>query len=225
MNIDWNRPANSAITVLPRIAITEYNSWFTDYSTFATVPQPGTNRSKLDPIREVILNQLIYRNFGTHESIVGTFATNQNTGRTRNSPVDSGVRWFELRRSGTGNWALHQEGTFSPGDTSTHHLIGVAAMDKFGNIGMGYNVTKTSSPTVFASLRYTGRTASAPLGVMSLGETTVAAGAAAETSGRWGDYYQMTVDPVDDCTFWFVGMYRPSGGWQTRIQDFKFPGC
>jgi hypothetical protein len=54
---------------------------------------------------------------------------------------DSGVRWFELRRSGTGNWALHQEGTFSPGDTSTHHLIGVAAMDKFGNIGMGYNVT------------------------------------------------------------------------------------
>jgi hypothetical protein len=46
-----------------------------------------------------------------------------------------------------------------------------------------------------------------------------------ESSGRWGDYYQMTVDPVDDCTFWFVGMYRPSGGWQTRIQDFKFPGC
>ncbi|MFZ5635757.1 MAG: hypothetical protein ACOY82_04150 [Pseudomonadota bacterium] len=224
MNIDWNTPANSGITTLPRIAITEFNSWFRDYSTFATVPQPGST-SRLDPIREVILNQLTYRNFGTHESIVGTFATNQNTGRRRNSPVDSGVRWFELRRSGSGNWALHQEGTFSPGDTNTHHLIGVAAMDKFGNIGMGYNVTKTSSPTVYASLRYTGRTASDPLGVMSLAETTVAAGAAVEGSGRWGDYYQMTVDPVDDCTFWFVGMYRPSGSWQTRIQDFKFPGC
>jgi hypothetical protein len=98
-------------------------------------------------------------------------------------------------------------------------------MDKFGNIGMGYNVTKTSNPTVFASLRYTGRAASDPLGVMSLAETTVATGTARETSGRWGDYYQMTVDPVDDCTFWFVGMYRPAGGWQTRIQDFKFPGC
>jgi hypothetical protein len=224
MNIDWNTPANSGITALPRIAITEFNSWFTNYTTFATVPQPGSS-SRLDPIREVILNQMTYRNFGTHESIVGTFATNQNTGRRRNSPVDSGVRWFELRRVGSGNWTLHQEGTFSPGDTNTHHLIGVAAMDKFGNIGMGYNVTKTSSPTVFASLRYTGRTASDPLGVMSLAETTVAAGAAVETSGRWGDYYQMTVDPVDDCTFWFVGMYRPSGGWQTRIQDFKFPGC
>ena len=224
LNVDWNTPANSGITTLPRIPITEFNSWYTNYSTFATVPQPGSN-SKLDPIREVLLNQLSYRNFGTHESITGTFATNQNTGRKRNSPVDSGVRWFELRKVGAGNWALYQEGTFSPGDTSTHHLMGSIAMDKFGNMGMAYNVTKTTAPTVFASLRYTGRTAASPLGVMSLAETTVAAGAAAETSGRWGDYYQVTVDPVDDCTFWMVGMYRPAGSWQTRIQDFKFPGC
>ena len=224
INIDWNTPANSAITTLPRIPITEFNSWFRNYSTFATVPQPGSNTARLDPIREVILNQLTYRNFGTHESIVGTFATNQNASRT-GTTVDSGIRWFEIRRVGSGNWALHQEGTFSPGDVNTHHLLGVAAMDKFGNIGMGYNVTKTSNPTVFASLRYTGRAASDPLGVMSLAETTVATGTTRETSGRWGDYYQMTVDPVDDCTFWFVGMYRPAGSWQTRIQDFKFPGC
>jgi hypothetical protein len=224
VNIDWNTPANSGITAVPRIAITEFNSWFRNYSTFATVPQPGSSTARLDPIREVLLNQLSYRNFGTHESIVGSFATNQNAART-GTVVDSGVRWFELRRVGAGNWALHQEGTFSPGDTSTHHLLGTLAMDKFGNIGMGYNVTKTTAPTVFASLRYTGRTAAAPLGVMSLPETTVVAGAAVETSGRWGDYYQMTVDPVDDCTFWFVGMYRPAGSWQTRIQDFKFPGC
>ena len=224
LNVDWNTPANSGITTLPRIPITEFNSWFLNYSTFATVPQPGST-SKLDPIREALLNQLSYRNFGTHESITGTFATNQNTGRKRNSPVDSGVRWFELRKIGAGNWTLYQEGTFSPGDTSTHHLMGSIAMDKFGNMGMAYNVTKTTAPTVFASLRYTGRTAASPLGVMSLPETTVAAGAAAETSGRWGDYYQVTVDPVDDCTFWMVGMYRPTGSWQTRIQDFKFPGC
>jgi Proprotein convertase P-domain/Carboxypeptidase regulatory-like domain len=223
LNLDWTTPANSNITALPRVAITEFNSWFRDYSTFATVPQPGST-SRLDPIREVLLNQLTYRNFGTHESLVGTLATNQNSART-GTTVDSGVRWFELRRSGTGNWALHQEGTFSPGDANTHHLMGTAAMDKFGNIGLGYNVTKTSTPTKFATLGYTGRTASDALGVMSLGENEVAVGAAAETSGRWGDYYQMTVDPVDDCTFWFVGMYRPTGSWQTRIADFKFPAC
>ena len=223
LNIDWNTPANSSITTLPRIAITEFNSWFRDYSTFATVPQPGST-SRLDPIREVLLNQLSYRNLGTHEAIVGTLATNQNAART-GTVVDSGIRWFELRRVGAGNWTLHQEGTFSPGDTQTHHLMGTIGMDKFGNIGLGYNVTKESAPTKFASLGYTGRTATDAAGVMSLGENEVAAGAAVETSGRWGDYYQMTVDPVDDCTFWFVGMYRPSGSWQTRIQDFKFPAC
>jgi Proprotein convertase P-domain/Bacterial pre-peptidase C-terminal domain/Carboxypeptidase regulatory-like domain len=223
LNIDWNTPANSSIVTLPRVAITEFNSWFRDYSTFATVPQPGST-SRLDPIREVLLNQLVYRNMGTHEALVGTLATNQDPARS-GTVVDSGVRWFELRRVGSGNWTLHQEGTFSPGDTSTHHLMGTIAMDKFGNIGMGYNVTKTTAPTKFASLGYTGRLASDPAGVMSLGENEVAAGAAVETSGRWGDYYQMTVDPVDDCTFWFVGMYRPSGSWQTRIADFKFPAC
>ncbi len=223
LNLDWNTPANSSIATLPRVAITEFNSWFTNYSTFATVPQPGST-SKLDPIREVLLNQLVYRNMGTHEAIVGTLATNQNAART-GTVVDSGVRWFELRRVGSGNWTLHQEGTFSPGDTSTHHLMGTAAMDKFGNIALGYNVTKTTATTKFPTLGYTGRTAADPAGVMSLGENEVAIGAAVETSGRWGDYYQMTVDPVDDCTFWFVGMYRPSGSWQTRIQDFKFPAC
>ena len=223
LNIDWNTPANSSIVTLPRVAITEFNSWFRDYSTFATVPQPGST-SRLDPIREVLLNQLVYRNMGTHEALIGTLATNQNAART-GTVVDSGIRWFELRRVGSGNWTLHQEGTFSPGDTSTHHLMGTIAMDKFGNMGMAYNVTKTTTPTKFATLGYTGRLASDPAGVMSLGENEVAVGAAVETSGRWGDYYQMTVDPVDDCTFWFVGMYRPSGSWQTRIADFKFPAC
>ncbi len=223
MNIDWNTPANSGITTLPRIAITEFNSWFRNYSTFATVPQPGST-SRLDPIREVLLNQLIYRNMGTHETLVGTLATNQDPART-GTVVDSAVRWFELRKTGAGAWTLFQEGTFSPGDAQTHHLMGTIAMDKFGNMAMGYNVTKESAPTKFATLGYTGRTVSDAAGVMSLGENEIAIGAAVETSGRWGDYYQMTVDPVDDCTFWFVGMYRPTGGWQTRIQDFKFPAC
>ena len=119
--------------ILPRIPITEFNSWFRNYSTFATVPQPGST-SLLDPIREVLLNQLTYRNFGTHESIAGTFATNQNAART-GTVVDSGVRWFEMRRVGAGNWTLHQEGTFSPGDANTHHLLGrgVQEADQLGS--------------------------------------------------------------------------------------------
>ncbi|MEO7934940.1 MAG: pre-peptidase C-terminal domain-containing protein [Dokdonella sp.] len=223
INIDWNTPANSGISTLPRIAITEFNSWFRDYSTFATVPQPGST-SRIDPIREVILNSLVYRNLGSYESIVGQFATNVNAARS-GTTVNAGIRWFELRRTGGGNWTLQQEGTYAPGDSTTQHLVGTIATDNKGNIGLGYNTTKTSSPTVYATLGYTGRMASDPAGVMTLGENTVAAGTAAETSGRWGDYYQMAVDPTDDCTFWMVGMYRPSGSWNTRVQDFKFSDC
>jgi len=38
----------------------------------------------------------------------------------------------------------------------------------------------------------------------------------------------MSVDPVDDCTFWYSTEYLPSNGsfnWHTRIASFKFPGC
>jgi hypothetical protein len=221
LNIDWNTPANSGITTLPRINITEFNSWFRDYSSFDTVPQPGS-ASRLDPIREVLLNSLTYRNLGSYQSIVGTFATNQNASRT-GTVVDSGLRWFELQNTGSG-WSLRQEGTYSPADGATHHLLGTIASDKQGNIGFGFNVTKTS-PALFPSLAYSGRLSTDALGVMTQTETTVATGAAVETSGRWGDYYQMVVDPADDCTFWFVGMYRPSGAWQTRAQNFKFSSC
>ncbi|GMU44197.1 MAG: hypothetical protein AMXMBFR25_21830 [Lysobacterales bacterium] len=234
LNLDWNTPANSSIATLPRIQITEFNSWFKNtrtgsqacggYDCFDTVPQPGSSTAWIDPIREVILNLMTYRNMGSYETIVGTFATNQNATRT-GTTVDSGVRWFEIRRVGTGNWTLHQEGTFSPGDANTHHLMGAAATDKMGNIGMSYNVTRTSSPTTYASLQYTGRLVTDTLGVMTQGENVIAAGAAAETSGRWGDYHQTVVDPVDDCTFWTIGMYRPSGSWSTRARDFKFSNC
>ena len=38
----------------------------------------------------------------------------------------------------------------------------------------------------------------------------------------------MSVDPVDDCTFWYVNQYYDTTGstdWQTRIGSFKFPLC
>ena len=42
---------------------------------------------------------------------------------------------------------------------------------------------------------------------------------------RWGDYSAMSVDPVDDCTFWYTNEYLKSNGtfnWSTRIASFKF---
>jgi hypothetical protein len=52
------------------------------------------------------------------------------------------------------------------------------------------------------------------------------------TNSRWGDYTSMNIDPVDDCTFWYVNEYytlagqqSSTAGWQTRIASFKLPGC
>jgi hypothetical protein len=49
--------------------------------------------------------------------------------------------------------------------------------------------------------------------------------------GRWGDYSDLTVDPVDDCTFWYTNEYYSTlptvnvTPWKTRIGSFKFREC
>ena len=105
------------------------------------------------------------------------------------------------------------------------------AVDRIGNMAIGYSV---SSSSIFPAIRYAGRMATDPLGTLNQGETTLIAGAGARTNNcgtaactRWGDYSAMTVDPVDDCTFWYTNeYYATSGGnWQTQIGSFKFPSC
>ena len=152
--VDWTTPANSSLVQLPDVVIADFNSKFEDYSTFYSVPQPGTG-SQLDPIREVVLNRLQYRNFGSHESLVGVLPTNLEP--TSTTAVNAALRWFELRRN-TGDWGVFQEGTFSPGDADENRFVGSIAMDQSGNIGMGYSITDVDPATpVYPSLRYTGR--------------------------------------------------------------------
>jgi hypothetical protein len=35
--------------------------------------------------------------------------------------------------------------------------------------------------------------------------------------GRWGDYFDMTVDPNNDTRFWYVGEFQNDQGWQTYV--------
>jgi hypothetical protein len=137
----------------------------------------------------------------------------------------AGVRWYELRGLG-GSPTVFQQGTYAPDSTS--RWMGSIAMDGAGDIAVGYSA---SSSSVFPSIRYAGRVPTDPLGQLSQGEATLFAGLGSQsgTSSRWGDYSDMTVDPVDDCTFWYTNEYYPSGvsqfNWRTRIGSFKFPGC
>lgn len=212
-DVDFNNAGNSAFTGPISIPVAEFDSDLNGLTSFAAIPQPGST-TELDPLREVIMHRLQYRNFVTHETLVGSFVTDV-TGTDH-----AGVRWFELRRTGGGSWTLHQEGTVAP--DSDHRWMSSIAMDASGNIALGYNVAGSGT---FPSLRYTGRLASDPLGTMPQGESNVVAGTAANGSNRYGDYAALAVDPFDGCTFWFTGEYNPASTWATRIATFSFDAC
>jgi hypothetical protein len=214
-HVDFNNPGNSTFIGPTNIAVSEFDSALCGLFSFSCFPQPGTAQT-LDPLREVIMWRLQYRNFGSHESLVGNFVTDVD------GNDHGGIRWFELRRSGASAWSLFQEGTHAP--DAAHRWMGSIAMDRAGDIALGYSV---SSDTVFPSIRYAGRLQADPAGTLPQGEGSILAGQFSQTGvERWGDYASMNVDPVDDCTFWYTNEYVQAGGtWRTRIASFAFPDC
>ncbi len=213
LDVDFDNSANTTFSQLPDVIVSDFDSNLCPpVAVFSCVPQPGG--PALDPLLEVIMFRLSYRNFGTHETLVAVLQTDVG-----DFADHSGERWFELRKEGAGDWTLFQEGTFSP--DAEGRFMGMIAMDDSGDILLAYNVSSTS---VFPSIRYTGRLATDTTGIMTLPETTLAPGGANNSSSRYGDYNQMGIDPVDGCTFWFLGMYNPSGKG-VRIGAVKFDSC
>src|SRR5829696_337262 len=213
-HVDFATPANSTFTVFASPAA----AGFTQLCgiTRSCVPQSGTT-SRLDGIGDRLMFRVTYRNFGTHESVVGNYTVSSGT--------VAGIRWFELRNVTAGPVTVVQESTYQP--DLTWRWMGSAAMDRDGNIAIGYSA---SSATMFPQLRYAGRLASDPLNVLGQGEAILFSGTGSQTgtSSRWGDYASLTVDPVDDCTFWFTSEYYASTSsynWRTRIGSFRFPTC
>jgi hypothetical protein len=186
------------------------------------VPQPGTT-ARLDAISDRLMHRLAYRNHGGHEALTVNHTVNAS------APVGdrAGARWYELRRTAAEPaWRIHQQGTYAPGG-SLYRWMGSLAADGDGNLALGYSA---SSASVFPSIRYTGRLAGDPPGAMTQAETILIAGGGSQTSlrSRWGDYSAMSVDPIDDCTFWYTNQYYPETsdrGWHTRIGAFRFPSC
>jgi len=98
-------------------------------------------------------------------------------------------------------------------------------MDKLGDIAAGYSA---SSARISPQIRYTARVPSDPLNTLRIEATVVPITTASQTTySRWGDYSSMSVDPTDDCTFWYTDEYQQTTGyyWSTWITAFKMPGC
>jgi len=187
------------------------------------VPQPGTTAT-LDTLSDRLMHRLQYRNTGSAETLVVTHTVDADP----TSAARAGIRYYELRRTG-GVYSVFEQATYAPG--STHRWMGSAAEDNQGNLAVGFSA---GSSSVFPSVRFAGRLAGDAPGGLMQGESTLVAGTGVQTSTghRWGDYSALTVDPVDDCTFWFTTEYYTLAsqgtspvGWLTRIGAFKFAGC
>ncbi len=211
-HVDFATPANSTFTLFAKPAAAGFSQICP--TTRACVPQKGvTSASKLDAIGDRLMFRLAYRNFGNHESVVSNY--------TVNAGGVAGVRWFELRNVTSGPVTVFQESTYQP-DT-TWRWLGSAAMDKAGNLAIGFSA---SSGGIFPQIRYAGRKVTDPLNTLAQGERHLfnGTGSQQQTGNRWGDYSALTVDPVDDTTFWYTNEYYDSTSpfnWRTRVGNFK----
>jgi hypothetical protein len=216
--VNWANPAASTFGTGAnhnpnvRIAVAPFNDACQGTS---CIPQGGTSQ-RLDSLGDRLMMQAAYRRFTDHDSIVVNHSVSS-------SNATAAVRWYEIRNV-LESPQLFQQGTFSPDNLS--RWMGSIGMDAAGNILAGYSVANASTRT---GIRAAGRRPGDPLGTLS-NEVVVASGSKSQTgAGRWGDYSQLSIDPVDDCTFWFTTelMDAESGtfAWSTRIAAFRFSGC
>jgi hypothetical protein len=179
------------------------------------VPQPESTR-RLDAQGDKLMQRLVYRNIGGRESIVATHSVNTAAG-------GGGARWYEFRLNRKRDPELYQQGTYAP--DGLYRWMASIGMDRRGNIGVGYSFGGGAN---FAGQRFAARRAGDPKGKLTLRETVLVEGKAAQNNTlRWEDFATTAMDPSDDCTFWYVGDYLKAGatGYTTRIGAFRIPGC
>jgi hypothetical protein len=178
------------------------------------IPQAGTSQ-KLDSLGDRLMYRLSYRNFGAYASLLVNHSV---TGGSSNT----GVRWYELLDFGSGP-SLNQQGTFAP--DGLYRWMGSIAQDKQGNIAAAYSV---SGSAIDAGIRFASRAASDTPGVLGNEQTVLTSTHYQSGHSRWGDYTSLSVDPSDDCTFWYTDQYMPASGdfkWATHINSFRLGGC
>lgn len=211
-HVDFANPANSTLSPPTSIPVTAFTPLLCN-GTFQCVSQPNTSQL-LDSLGDRLMYRLAYRNFGDHESLVVNHSVAVG--------ASSGVRWYEIQNP-NGTPVVAQQSTFAP--DGNFRWMGSIAMDVSGDLALGYSI---SSNNIFPSIAVAGQ-ASADARNTLQPETPVISGTGSqEIISRWGDYSAMQVDPSDDCTFWYTQEYLKSSGdfnWNTRIANFKFPGC
>lgn len=127
------------------------------------------------------------------------------------------VRWYEVSTNSwpvSGSPSLSMSGNIS-GTGSTHHHMNAVNTNSLGDISA---IFTRSSTSITADIMYAGRMAADPAGTMGTPVNLEGSAGNNYGSGRWGDYFGVDVDPVDDVTFWGIGMgVAADNNWRTSI--------
>ena len=221
MKVDFVTPANTVRTLQATVSVAPATG---ACGGGACIPQPGT-ATVVSSLADRLMFRAAYRNQIDHESLLISHSVDPSV-----SGVVSGVRWYEFRLSGPPDAACpsypctYQQGTVADVANGRSRWMPSIAMDTAGNVLVGYSATGKTNGVENHSIRYTGRAKDDPPGTMTVPESTVVTGTANNTNSRWGDYTSMSVDPFDDCTFWYVNQYFAStGAWSTRIASAAWP--
>jgi hypothetical protein len=194
------------------------------------VPQPAThsngNHFLIDSVGDRLMSRLSYRNFGSYQSFLVSHTIAMSTGNSKLT----GIRWYELRGSGVPT--LYQSGTLNLNaqnplaNATVFRFMPSITQDQAGNAAVGYSVSgDLFHPGIRgASWNLTNDTTPMEFNIQT-------GGGDQENSVKWGSYTSMTVDPVNNCTFWYVNQYLTADQtgteivWQTRIGNFQVSGC
>jgi len=220
-HVDWDRVGLSTFTG-PDTPFTS-TSW--PNAGLPDAPSWGGNSLDVLGIRAMMQNQ--YTNVAGAESLWIA-----HTVHRQDTIGSAAPRWYQVGvNAGTVAPTLIQAATWDPdGLNLIHRFIPSLAVDRAGNMALGYSTSSLSSKP---AIKYAGRLSGDPPNTLSQAEQVLIQGTGAQTGNcggatcsRWGDYSAMTLDP-DGCTFWYANEYYAQDGLDdlTRIGAFTFPSC
>jgi hypothetical protein len=242
-HVDFDTPANSTFTERPEspIAVAAFDPLNPNGRADIEQPPPSVAADRLDTIGDRLMYRLQYRNRDGVESLVSTHTVNVGLHFTDHFPSpaehQAAPRYYELRRSIPGGaFSVYDQATFAPDapvppalPTGLNRWMGSAAIDNQGNLAVGYS-TSSQAAGEYPSVAFAGRAYNETGGLLQ-GEAKIFQGLGSQqaSANRWGDYSSLSLDPVDECTFFYVNEYYPTGltpfNWHTRIGTFKFDSC
>ena len=214
-HVDFNNPDDSTFTGPNELKVPAYRE-LCGGGGGACIPEPSGG-GLLDALGDRLMFRNAYRNFGSYSSMVFSHSVGVNT------KAVSGIRWYELRSTPPGgSFSVYQAGTYQ--NSTDNYWMGSIAEDQNGDMALGFSVDNSTS--LDPSIWFTGRTPSDKLNKMEAKQVAHTGITVQGDVNRWGDYSSMSIDPSDDCTFWYSQEYSDGGyNWQSHVVTLKFTSC